>query len=539
MILQEAKSSLYEEIANFAKHNPGDHSYKNFKSHSSEYIDEKEYANIYWTLVNTGEVSEGPNAPPKKEQTEILGYLEQRVGQLEKKKGKETKEKSFEGPRGGFSRRPDPIEDKSGIYNKYKVNGGVPDDLRASFEEDDDVEITSDSQSAKDIFDEMNAYVSSIMQKRSTKPHLIINGAPGVGKTTEIEKHAKDYLLPDWELISESGTIGNSMTAFVPFMYKYSQNKIIILDDINTIFRTNYRDPVLNFMMAVLDKKAATTKPVKVDKSQLSRYSKQLEESIEISIDRNKLKEGILSIKADNNTIYNEHISLQESQELYHIITPPKEKIKKNKYGYLKEVNNKDFMDDILDEDEDEVDVDDYSASQYENFDEPTFDPTQVPEKFSFNSRIIMITNVKMTDINQAFRDRCLVFFIELSVDQYIERLETVLPEILKDDMDISPEIITWAKQYTYNALVSSLRAFKHNYSIPYKSGGQQLAVTVEVNRDLTFRLYEELVQKWIVFATKRLGNNIKNKDTREDMSKKLVKPFVILYVIPFLKAAA
>jgi hypothetical protein len=144
-----------------------------------------------------------------------------------------------------------------------------------------------------------------------------------------------------------------------------------------------------------------------------------------------------------------------------------------------------------------------------------------------------------MTEINQAFRDRCLVFFIELSVDQYIERLEIVLPKILNDELDISKDILNWSKQYTYTALVNSLRAFKHNYAIPYKSNGQSLAATVEINRDLTFRLYEELVQKWIVFASKKLGNNIKKESTRNEMSKKLVKPFIILYVLPFLKASA
>jgi hypothetical protein len=355
--------------------------------------------------------------------------------------------------------------------------------------------------------------------------------------TTEIENKAKDYLLPGWELVSESGTIGNSMTAIVPFIYKNSQNKIIILDDINTIFKTNYRDPVLNFMMAVLDKKAATTKPIKVDKSQLSRYSRQLE-NIEIFIDKNKLKEGILSIKADNQIIYNEHISLKESQDLNSMITSVKEPIIKNKYGYLKEINNKQFMKDLefLDDDEEDFEVnDEFDYDDEEN----TFDPTQVPERFNFNSRIIMITNVKMTEINQAFRERCLIYFIEFSIDQYIERLETVLPNILKDDLDVTPEIINWAKDFTHKSLVLALRAFKHDYPIQYKSGGQTKAISVEINRDLTFRLFEELVQKWIVFATKRLGNNIKIKNLREDMSKKLVKSFVILEIIPFLKSNA
>jgi hypothetical protein len=539
MILKEAKSSLYDEIVSFAKHNPGNHSYNNFSTHSSNSLSEREYSNIYWTLVNTNEIEEGSNAPPKKEQAEIIPYLEQRVEQLQKKKNAGEKSAS-EYKSSGF-RAPTKQEDKTGIYDKYKTNKEeIPDDLKASFEDDDEIEITDDKQSAKDIFDEMNAYVSSIMQKRSTKPHLIINGAPGIGKTTEIENHAKDYLLSGWELISESGTIGNSMTALVPFIYKHSQQKIIILDDINTLFRTNYRDPVLNFMMAVLDKKASTTKPVKVDKSQLNRYSKQLEESVEIQFDKNKLKEGVLSIKANGDEIFNEHISLGESQELYHMIQDRKKPIKKNKYGFLKEATNKEFLNDILEDSDSEEDIESYDNYNYDDGEEDTlFDPTTVPERFPFTSRIILITNVKMTEINQAFRDRCLVFFIELSVDQYIERLEMVLPKILNDELDISKDILDWAKQYTYNALVNSLRAFKHNYAIPYKSNGQSLAMPVEINRDLTFRLYEELVQKWIVFASKKLGNNIKNVSTREEMSKKLVKPFIILHVLPFLKAAA
>jgi hypothetical protein len=522
MNLKEAKSSLYDEIVAFARQNPGDHSYKNFIRHSSDDPGEREYANLYWTLVMTSEIKEGPNAPPKKSQMDIIGYLEQRVNQLEKKQQRAEREERFESSGGR-----EPVEDKTGLYDKYRSKGKIPDDIRQSFENDDEIEITSGDQSAKDIFDEMNAYVESIMQKRSTKPHLIIAGAPGVGKTTEIENKAKDYLLPGWELISESGTLGNSLTALVPFMYKYSQNKIIILDDINTIFRTNYRDPVLNFMMAILDKKAATTKPVKIDRSQINRYNKQLE-SINIEIDRPKLKEGILCIRADGETVYNEYISLNESRQLYEIVKPEEIKFKPNKFGFLKESNFDDLFDDFLNDDSEEIKTE-----------EKEFDPTNVPEHFTFNSRVIMITNVKMQDINQAFRDRCLVFFIELSVDQYLERLETVLPKILNDDLDVSSEILKWAKDFTYSALSSTLKAFKYEYAIPYKSNGKKLAMPVEINRDLTFRLFEELVQKWIVFATKKLGADIKNKATRDEMSKKLLKSFVILYVIPFLKASA
>jgi hypothetical protein len=201
--LKEVKRSVYDEIVNFAKHNK-DHSYKNFKSHSQEYLSEDEYANIYWTLINTDEITEGDNAPPKKAQTDILGYLEQRVNQLEKKSQKSREPENYRGG-SSFTRISEPKEDKTGLYNKYKSNeSNIPEDLKLSFENDeDDVEITNDSQSAKDIFDEMNAYVSSIMQKRSTKPHLIINGAPGIGKclgyNTEIKIQVEENVAMDLE----------------------------------------------------------------------------------------------------------------------------------------------------------------------------------------------------------------------------------------------------------------------------------------------------------------------------------------------------
>jgi hypothetical protein len=89
MILREARNVLYEEVSSFARHNPGDHSYSNFQQNSGSSISANEYANIYWTLIFTKEIKEGPNAPPKKSQTEILSYLEQRVNQI----GREKKQK--------------------------------------------------------------------------------------------------------------------------------------------------------------------------------------------------------------------------------------------------------------------------------------------------------------------------------------------------------------------------------------------------------------------------------------------------------------
>lgn len=535
MKLVEASNALYGEIKNFATHNLGDHSYENFKFNSSSYIDEKEYSNIYWTLVYTKEIEEGPNAPPKKEQTEIIPYLTQRVNQLQKMKSSGEKKASKENFSTGYGYTPQPKEDKTGIYNQYKVSNTVPTDLIDSFS-GDDIEVSEETQTAREIFAEMNAYVASVMQKQSTKPHMIICGAPGIGKTTEIENNAPKYLLPGWKIVSVSGTIGNAPRDIVPFFYKHSQNKIIILDDVNTIFRTNYKDPVLTFLMAVLDKKASTTKPVKINKSQINDFNKQLEDmeesSFEIFIDRNKLKEGVLSIQVDNKEIFNDLISLQESKELFNMIKPSEEKIIKNKFGFLREVTHEEYLDEVLNDESG-----DYDYSDLDGDDESPFDSTQIPERWTFNSRVIMVTNLKMAAINQAFRERCLVYYIELSIDQYIERLETVLPNLLKDDLDISDEILNWAKKYTFESLSRTLKAFKHDYAIPYSVKGNKKAVSIEINRDLTFRLFEELVQRWLVFATRQLGNNIKIQSTREDISKKLIKPFIITYIVPFLKS--
>jgi hypothetical protein len=206
--LKEAKSSSYEEVISFTKHNPSDHSYKNFKSHSNEIISESEYANIYWTCIYTNEIKEGPKAPPKKAQTEIINYLEQRVSQLEKNKNRKEREEQRREFETGSTRGSSPNEDKTGFYNKYKVKDSIPDDLKSSFEEDDDIEISNDNQTAKDIFNDMNAYVCSIMQKRSTKPHLIINGAPGVGKClspeTKIKIKIEDIIAEEFEAYLKS-----------------------------------------------------------------------------------------------------------------------------------------------------------------------------------------------------------------------------------------------------------------------------------------------------------------------------------------------
>lgn len=173
MNLREAKSSLYDEVASFAKHS-SNHSYQEFMLHSDERPGELEYSKIYWTLIFTGEIKEGEDAPPKKSQIDIISYIEQRVGQLERKvKTKDTSSRSEI-----RLIRKAPHVNKTGMYDKYRTEDEAPQDLVDSLN-DDGIEISDGEMTAKDIFHEMNMYVASVMQKKSTKNHLIISGAPG------------------------------------------------------------------------------------------------------------------------------------------------------------------------------------------------------------------------------------------------------------------------------------------------------------------------------------------------------------------------
>jgi len=76
-----------------------------------------------------------------------------------------------------------------------------------------------------------------------------------------------------------------------------------------------------------------------------------------------------------------------------------------------------------------------------------TFDARRLEKKgkyvdqFDFSGRVIFITNLYINQIDKALRDRSFVVDVTLRAEDILLRIESILPEIMKDDPAATPEI--------------------------------------------------------------------------------------------------
>lgn len=60
-------------------------------------------------------------------------------------------------------------------------------------------------------------------------------------------------------------------------------------------------------------------------------------------------------------------------------------------------------------------------------------DNSEIPKSFPYSGRVIFLTNVPISDIDSAIRSRALIVNIDLTAEESIERVRTLLPSLMKD----------------------------------------------------------------------------------------------------------
>jgi hypothetical protein len=104
------------------------------------------------------------------------------------------------------------------------------------------------------------------------------------------------------------------------------------------------------------------------------------------------------------------------------------------------------------------------------------FRDDDLPRSFNFEGRVIFISNLDEGKIDQAIRSRSMMIDLTMSLDQKIERMETIsmmdefMPEydkvIIKDALDLIREVKDDAKEISLRTLiaVSKVRASNSNW---------------------------------------------------------------------------
>ncbi len=375
-------------------------------------------------------------------------------------------------------------------------------------------------QDVNEVFDDMEDIVREIVVGVADKRHAMIAGDPGIGKTYTVRKVIEQYIEQSGKkLFYSAGAMSPSMTSVVPFFFFHKDNEIIILDDNDKVIMKACDQNTQNFMKAVLDP-SALKKPVSVPTTMMSKFQAQLDmisglnestvkapkEGTRVDIDMEALKEGFF--KYSINGVVADQFKLDEKTklELTNMIRPA---------SRLKEA---------FDDEDDDVFADtDDDANEYADGDgqsEYTMEPS-----FIFNSSVVFISNLKLTDISPAVADRCECCEISLTLPQFVQRLETVMGGLCKgEDYSSRPQWMRdWGKQSAYTAFLGIIEAFN--------AGATLFGRKVTIRRKFTFRLFEEMANEWCRGASSyamRHELNIEDKEVQRQVAEKITGKFVL-----------
>lgn len=415
--------------------------------------------------------------------------------------------------------------------------------------------------SAQEMFHDIYSATRSIILRTSDKKHLVVAGDPGVGKTHTVTETCKKFIKQSptkANYIYEAGDIGSSMSALVPFFYKHSQNCVIVLDDNDKMVMNGLSQDIMNIMKALLDPKAADEKPVTVRANMLDIFAARLgdldddnepiagapiKENHLFELDEDALREGRVILSIDGEPVIDKLISLRETHELQNQLKPLREKQERyiNPFAKdlrsLREASNKEMLDDMFNEDDDGDEEEMLERDAIRTQGGPKDDEekkSSFPRRWYFNSSVIFISNLEMVELNTAVLDRVEAVEVKLTLDQFLEHLSNIYGGLGKIGIGtrIDPVIREWSKKCVYTLIGIAIEAWKANKPVFGKP--------IEINRKLTFRMFDEFVSAWERYAMDHAEEkgetlNVKNTKMLDELSISLIPEMMRRKVIPFL----
>lgn len=355
-------------------------------------------------------------------------------------------------------------------------------------------------------------------------------------------KEAMKYDFPNGPLARKgytiefnAGDIGKAASAIVAFFYKNRNKKVIILDDCDS-FVLSKDQAIQNLLKGMLDldnteknPKMITVAPQirKLASKIIAADNKALEEGVEVEINQNALREGRLAVSVNGEEVYNEEASAEELAQFKLVeAAPAKKAIREHTdysgLGLLYESEDDDEWEDMS---EDDAEV----AAQFAELDNE--DPEGIPPKWRFASRLIMISNLKKSDLNDAVLSRTLSYELRLTQEEFMARLAQILPHMLTDvETEDSAEVVQYAKEAAYAYLLAAVELANKGGSV----GGKPVRIVGK----LQFRIIAELAGKWMQRADDyAMKNNIDVSDrlSMDRINNAIKKKFFMYDVMPSL----
>lgn len=301
------------------------------------------------------------------------------------------------------------------------------------------------------------------------------------------------------ELIKSVGSVGTSFSSLLIFFYKNRNNKLLVLDDADGFLTVDNQD-IQNFMKALT---SGNMKPITTPLSIRNRASKDMQKESNVAqkeslikVNTDRLAEGLCSVNV-NGQNFSFNVTEEEAVQLgCHFgykkgthLSENKSPIQFDRFGKLvTQASFNEAEDDQLSKKIVKLRND---LLMSDDFDGPIVDESDIPEQFVFDSSIIFITNLSLTDLDSAVVSRMDTVEINLTPEEFVCRAEQILPYLkMGIYSSTSQEIIEWAKKESF--------AF---FKIALLGNAKYSNWTVSVNRPLDFRLLETITGRFIARA--------------------------------------
>lgn len=319
-----------------------------------------------------------------------------------------------------------------------------------------------------DKYDTIELLLRRVIRGKSPKRYYLLAGDPGIGKTYEVNKLLKaDGILDSTPVCT--GSIGRSVTSIATFLWQYKDTDLVVLDDCDSFLKKGGSPDVVNILKGCME--AGTGYKVGIPISIANRVTKELKKA---SKDESKVPEKIKALFEDD-----------EDEE-----------------------------EDLSAEDNDETYIDTEDA---------------VPTSWKFNARLVILSNLHESQIEDALWSRCDHFDLHLTQEEYLIRLAMII-----DDMDVgqkdgifTEEEAKEAKALTLSVMRSVIEAGNH--------GVKLFGKFVKLTDHLEFRVVKDLCNMWLAMLDREL--ELHPDESRDTAKKNILKKWVRVGVIPRLSA--
>lgn len=388
----------------------------------------------------------------------------------------------------------------------------------------------------------------NVASEHSLKSIGIIAGAPGIGKTYTVEEAIEEGLelwSPNTrhqykpELVKTSGSIGSAFSDILIYFYVNKNNKLILLDDADGFLLSPNVD-IQNFIKSITTGKM---KPIKVPPEKIIAANKKIrqnleneKESVVISVDTNRLAEGICGVEVNGE---NFQFEVNESEAIKLGATFGYSKVEKflenqnngvklDRYGRLATLTT--LVEDSNAPSDNEMELfkkvqkakeDADRKKSYDNDGKPLdLSDELVEDNFIFDSSIIFISNLRLLQLDSAVRSRMETCEIYLTPAEFIFRAEQILPTMeMGKFSSTSQTLIDWMKRESF-AFFKILVLGREKYS----------NWDIDIQCQLDFRLLETLTGTFLTLALDYCNENkidINNSDNYGEIEVGVKEDFI------------